>query len=153
MSYTGNLLAIWNDEKTFLDNYLTCFRYLFYIAVDLSKLNSRMLILAQFYFNNCRSINCCEVSIFLYQQNSYKGDIHCYCYGLGNHHSLWDNHQKQSSISVLWKMCSENMQQIYRRTPIPKYDFTEVALQLYWNCTLAWVFSYKLATYFLNSLL
>ena len=28
--------------------------------------------------------------------------------------------QKQSSKGVLKKMCSENMQQIYRRTPTPK---------------------------------
>ena len=27
-------------------------------------------------------------------------------------------------------MCSENMQQIYRRTPIPKCDFNKVAKQL-----------------------
>ena len=27
--------------------------------------------------------------------------------------------------------CSENMQQIYRRTPKPKSDFNKVALQLY----------------------
>ena len=28
-----------------------------------------------------------------------------------------------------WK--PENMQQIYKRTPMPKYDFNKVALQLY----------------------
>ena len=33
--------------------------------------------------------------------------------------------------------CSENMQQIYRRTPMSKCDFNEVALQLYSNRTLA----------------
>ena len=27
--------------------------------------------------------------------------------------------------------CSENMQQIYRRTPMPKCDFNKVAVQLY----------------------
>ena len=27
--------------------------------------------------------------------------------------------------------CSENIQQIYWRTPMPKCDFTKVALQLY----------------------
>ena len=27
--------------------------------------------------------------------------------------------------------CYENMQQIYRRTPMPKCDFNKVALQLY----------------------
>ena len=47
--------------------------------------------------------------------------------------------QKQLFIGVLKKKCSENMQQIYRRTPMPKCDFNKVALQLYWNHTLAWV--------------
>ena len=42
------------------------------------------------------------------------------------------------------------MQQIYRRTTMPKCDFNKVALQLYWNQTLAWVFSYKFAAYFQN---
>ena len=36
--------------------------------------------------------------------------------------------QKQSSRSVLKKRCSGNMQQIYRRTPMPKCDFNKVAL-------------------------
>ena len=35
--------------------------------------------------------------------------------------------QKQSSRGVLGKRCSENMQQIYRRTPMPKRDFNKVA--------------------------
>ena len=39
--------------------------------------------------------------------------------------------QKQPSISVLKKRCSENMQQIYRRAPIPKCDFNKVVFQLY----------------------
>ena len=29
------------------------------------------------------------------------------------------------------KRCSENVQQIYRRTPMPKCDFNKIALQLY----------------------
>ena len=41
--------------------------------------------------------------------------------------------QKQPSRGVLRKRCSENMQQIYRRTPVPKYDllcnFIEIALR------------------------
>ena len=37
--------------------------------------------------------------------------------------------QKESSRGVLKKSCSENMQQTYRRTPIPKYDFNKVAKQ------------------------
>ena len=51
--------------------------------------------------------------------------------------------QKQSSRGVLKKMCSENMQQIYRRTPMPK--------QLYWNRISAWVFCCKFSAYFQNT--
>ena len=35
--------------------------------------------------------------------------------------------QKQPSRDVLRKRCSENMQQIYRRTPMPKCDFNNLA--------------------------
>ena len=52
--------------------------------------------------------------------------------------------QKQQSRSVLRKRCSGNMQQIYRRGIMPKCDFIKVAKQLYWNQTLACVFSSKL---------
>ena len=58
--------------------------------------------------------------------------------------------QTQPSTGVLRKRCSENMQQIYIRTPMPKYNFNKVALQLYWNYTSAWVFSSKLRAYFQN---
>ena len=34
--------------------------------------------------------------------------------------------QKQPLRGVLKKRCSENMQQIYRRTPMPKCDFNKV---------------------------
>ena len=61
------------------------------------------------------------------------------------------NFRKQPSGSVLKKRCSENKQQIYRRTPMPKCDFNKVALQLYWNRTSAWVFSCKFAAYFQNT--
>ena len=40
------------------------------------------------------------------------------------------------------------MQQIYRRTLMPKCDFNKVPKQLYWNRTSAWVFSCKFAAYF-----
>ena len=39
--------------------------------------------------------------------------------------------QNQPPRGVLKKRCSENMQQIYRRTPMPKCDFNKVAIQLY----------------------
>ena len=35
--------------------------------------------------------------------------------------------QKQPSTGVLRKRCSENLQQIYWRTPMPKCDFNKVA--------------------------
>ena len=47
------------------------------------------------------------------------------------------------------KRCSENMQQIYSRTPMPKCGSSKVAL--YWNHTSAWVFSCKFAEYFHNT--
>ena len=34
--------------------------------------------------------------------------------------------QKQPSGGVLRKSCSENIKQIYRRTPMPKDDFDKV---------------------------
>ena len=37
------------------------------------------------------------------------------------------SNQKQPYIGVLTKRCSENMQQIYWRAPIPKCDFNKVA--------------------------
>ena len=55
--------------------------------------------------------------------------------------------QKQSSRGVLTKRGSENVQQNYRKC----YFNKEVALQLYWNCTSAWVSSCKLAAYSHNT--
>ena len=59
--------------------------------------------------------------------------------------------QKQPFRGVLIKRCFENIQQIYRKTPIPKCDFNKVAKQLYWNRTSAWVFCSKFAAYFQNT--
>ena len=39
------------------------------------------------------------------------------------------NLHKQPFRGVLWKTCSENMQQIYRRAPMQKSNFTEIALR------------------------
>ena len=39
--------------------------------------------------------------------------------------------QKQPSRGVPLKKCSENMQQIYRKTPMPKCNFNKVAKLLY----------------------
>ena len=38
---------------------------------------------------------------------------------------------KQLSVCLLMKRCSENMQQIYKRTPMPKCYFNKIAKQLY----------------------
>ena len=54
------------------------------------------------------------------------------------------NVEKQPPRDVRRKRCSENMQQIYRRTPMPKYDFNKAAKQLYENHTSTWVFSCNL---------
>ena len=43
----------------------------------------------------------------------------------------FDYFQKQPSRGIIWKRCSENMQQIYRRTPVPKCDFNKATLQFY----------------------
>ena len=51
----------------------------------------------------------------------------------------------------LKKRCSENMQQIYRRTSMLKCDFIKVVKQLYWNRTSARVLSCKFAAYFQNT--
>ena len=59
--------------------------------------------------------------------------------------------QKQPSRGFLGKRFSENIQQIYRRTPMSKCDFNNVAKQLCWNCTSALVFSCKVAAYFQNT--
>ena len=59
---------------------------------------------------------------------------------------------QQPSKSVLRKRCSENMHQIYWRTPLPTCDFNKVAKQVYRNHTfLAWVFFCKFAAYFQNT--
>ena len=46
----------------------------------------------------------------------------------------------------------KNIQEIYRRIHMPKYDFSKVTKQLYWNHTSAWVFSGKLEKIFLRRL-
>ena len=49
--------------------------------------------------------------------------------------------QKQPSRGVFIKRCSENMQQIYRKTPMPNGD-------LHKSCPSAWMFSCKFSEYF-----
>ena len=67
------------------------------------------------------------------------------------HLSSKKSNQKQPSIYVLRKRCSENMQQIYRRTPKLTCGFNKVALQRFWNCTSWWLLFYKFTAYFQNT--
>ena len=45
--------------------------------------------------------------------------------------------KKQSSTGVLRKRCSENMQQIYRKTPMPKFHFNSnfIEMKLVYGCS------------------
>ena len=76
--------------------------------------------------------------------NDHYEPLHCYIQQI----FFLSDLQKQPSRGVLVKRCSKNMQQIYKTTSMPKCDFNKVAKQLYWNRTLAWVFSCKFASYF-----
>ena len=70
-----------------------------------------------------------------------------------NHNRNDTNIQKHPFWVVLRERCSENMQQIYRRTTMPKCDSNKVPKQVYWNHTSVWVFSCKFAAYFQNTFL
>ena len=50
-------------------------------------------------------------------------------YVLHSEKTLRSRIQKQPSRGVLKKRCSENMQQSYRRTPMLKLNFIEIALR------------------------
>ena len=47
--------------------------------------------------------------------------------------------QKQPPRGVPRKRSTENMQKIYRRTTMLKFDYKNAAKQLYWNRTSAWL--------------
>ena len=61
-----------------------------------------------------------------------------------------ENIQAVPSRVVLRKRCFKNMQQIYKRTHMPKCDFNKVGKQ---GCSSAWMFSCKFAAYFQNAFL
>ena len=62
--------------------------------------------------------NCLVVRLVKEDENSKKKFyIHVMC-------------SSQKQPSVLKKWCSENMQQIYSRTPLPKFDFNKVAIEI-----------------------
>ena len=76
---------------------------------------SRCLFAKAFSILLCREL---KAQKLLHDTDSYFS----VCHGFTQHF------HKQPSIDVLRKRCSENMQQIYRRTPMPKCDFNKVAL-------------------------
>ena len=59
--------------------------------------------------------------VFLLNESSPQSSLTQYKLQLG---SLISRVQKQRSRGVLQKRCSENVQPIYRRTPMPKCDFS-----------------------------
>ena len=60
--------------------------------------------------------------------------------------------QEQPSRGALIKRDSGNMQQIYRRTSMSKFDFNKVCFATFLKSyTSAWVFSCKFAEYFRNN--
>ena len=61
--------------------------------------------------------------------------------------------QKQPPRGVLIKRCSENMQQIYRRTLMLKYDFNKVGRRWYRKMTFFHKISKNLAPKYLRSYL
>ena len=94
--------------------------------------------ISSYVFCNCLKMPCNVTAAF--------------CWAEKNWNAMSFKTFKSSRQEVfLRKGVLKNMQQIYRRTPIPKCDFNKVALQLYWNCTLTCVFCCKFATYFQNT--
>ena len=60
--------------------------------------------------------------------------------------------QKQFSRGLLRKTCSENIQHIFKETPMLNCDFNKVSVkQHYWHHTSACVLSCKFAAYFQNT--
>ena len=59
--------------------------------------------------------------------------------------------QKQPSIGFTRKRYSENILQIYSRTPMPKCDFNKVTQATLLKSRSAWLFSSKFAAYFQNT--
>ena len=96
------------------------------LTIAINSLNKHILILdlkSVNNFNRIVKIHCDDWKIML----KVKGNKRFLF--------IFDISQKQSSRGVLKKRCSENMQQIYRRTSMPKCDFNK---QLYFN-TSGWL--------------
>ena len=56
--------------------------------------------------------------------------VHCTAFDriYSDYLAMTNDAQKQPPRGVLRKRCFENIQQIYRRTPMPKCDFNKVTL-------------------------
>ena len=59
--------------------------------------------------------------------------------------------KKQTSRGVLIRECSENMQQIYRKTPMSKCNFNKVTVKHTFTCLHRKIFKVWLATTLLKS--
>ena len=93
--------------------------------------------------------NLCEMSKYWCCRSTYQGYIleemrksNLCCWNFVQEQPLW---------GFLKKRCSENMQQIDRRTPIQTCAFNKVVKQLSWNHTSIWMFSCKFAACFQNT--
>ena len=93
----------------------------------------RFLLFLSLYFCQPRWI-CLEI-LTLFKKVSYISLMRLF------------NSQKQLSRGVLRKRSWKYKVNLQENTH-PKRDFNIVALHLYWNCTLAWMFSCKFAWYF-----
>ena len=56
-------------------------------------------------------------------------------------------HQKHPSRGFLVKRCSENMQKIYRKIPMPKCDFNKVAKQFRRACSVKLLYIFRIPFY------
>ena len=109
---------------------------------------------SQALFTNMIIYKCATLSLTFSRSSGSLSEIFYFCsYILNNlfeHRQLalkvpFIYSQKQPSRSVLRKRCSENTQQIYRWTPMPKCDFNKVALQPLNDCFKSSFWSWKVA--------
>ena len=99
------------------------------------------------YLDDSKAMQCGDIPAKILKEN-----IDIYFAELTNIINYFFSECRSSESEVfLGKRCFENMQQIYRRAPIPKCDLEKIALQLHWNCTSAWLFSCKFVAYFQNT--
>ena len=92
-----------------------------------------LMKLSQFYLNFLYKNNSKN---FVWKKTCFKNHENRSCIDL-----LLDFHKikKQPCRDVLRKRCFENIQDIYRRTPMSKYNFNKIKKQLHWNHTSAWM--------------